>query len=65
VNLAVLNLLVCDLTAAKTAVTAVVPVTRTFAGDGSAKSGGVLKKASRLAMAGTSGDAGALELWVL
>jgi hypothetical protein len=59
-----LNLLVCDLTDAKTAVTAMVPVTRTYGGDGKVDHGDVLGKARRVAPTGLTSDGAALDKWV-
>lgn len=61
-----LNLLVCDLTAATTAVTAVVPVTRSFEGaTASSDAGATLLKSGRLVPTGVSADGGALDKWAL
>lgn len=63
-NEAGLNLLVCDLAAATTAVTVVVPVTRVYAGAKAADlSGGKLKASHRTKPDGMSGDGGSMHLW--
>lgn len=60
-----LNLLICDLTAATTAVTAVVPVKRSFEGTKGGDAGATLAKTGLLVGTGLSADGGALDAWAL
>jgi hypothetical protein len=63
VTMAGLNLLACDLTAATTAVTAVVPVTRSFE-KASGTHGATLLASSSTIPTGLSSDGGALKAFV-
>lgn len=59
-----MNLLVCDLTAAVTAVTVVVPVTRTFSGaKADATVGPGLKTTTRTEPTGLSSKGSDLDAW--
>jgi hypothetical protein len=66
VMMAGLNLLACDLTTATTAVTAVVPVTRSYEKASAATTHGATVEKSNIEVpTGTSSDGGALNAWSL